>query len=91
MKTRFSLVREYSHGKTFDEAVTKLFKGGLMNGSFEMVQGINLEHARWRYPSWYSETYHEAAVIYIVTEKYNEKYDEWTVDFSEGIEVIPCQ
>ena len=89
MKTRLSVVSEYSHGNTFEDAVANLFENGLMDGSYKIAEAESREQARRDYHSWYSEVHHEAEVSYIVTEKYDEDYDEWLVDYSEGIEVLP--
>ena len=51
MKSRLSVVTEYSKGRNFEEAEVK----------------------------------------YIVAENYDEEDDEWYIDFSEGIEILPCQ
>ena len=91
MKSRISVVIEYSSGKTFDEAVTNLFKNGLMNGSYKTFRVIDRGQARKFFRSCYHEIRRESEVKYIVTEKYDEEYDEWYVDYSEGIEVLPCQ
>ena len=88
MKTRLSVVTEYSHGRNFEEAVANLFKGGLMNGRYKIEEIESREQARRRCKSWFCINMHEAEVKYIVTEKYDVEYDEWFVDYSEGIEVI---
>ena len=91
MKSRLSVVSEYSEGKTFDEAVKNLFKNGLMNGSYKTGRVIDRDQARKFFRSCYHEISRETEVKYIVTEKYDEEYDEWYVDYSEGIEILPCQ
>ena len=88
MKKRLSVVTEYSKGKSFEEAVAKLFKNGLMNGSYKIAEVENREQARKLCKSWFCINMHEAEVKYIVVEKYDEEYDEWFVDYSEGIEVL---
>lgn len=92
MKARLSVVSEYSEGRTFEDAVANLFQNGLMNGSYKLFEGVDSrEQARRGFRSWYNPVIGEAEVKYIVVETYNEKYDEWEVDYSEGIEVLPCQ
>ena len=90
MKSRLSVVSEYSRGKTFEAAVANLFKYGLMNGSYKTVHVKDRKQAQRFFRSWYHEISREAEVRYIVTEKYDEEYDEWEVDYSAGVEVLPC-
>jgi len=92
MKRRLSVVSEYSKGKTFEEAVENLFfKNGMMNGSYSTVQVIDRKQAQMFFRSWFCETHQEGEVKYIVSEIYDEEYEEWFVDFSEGIEILPCR
>ena len=90
MKSRIIVVTEYSHGRTFEDAVENLSKKGLMIGSYTTAEVESREQARRDYHSWYSEVHHEAEVAYIVTEKYDEEYGKWLVDYSAGVEVLPC-
>ena len=90
MKSGIIVVSEYSKGKTFEEAVENLFKNGMMHGSYSTVRVIDRKQAQMFFRSWFSEIHQEGEVKYIVTEKYDEDYEEWFVDFSEGIEVLPC-
>jgi hypothetical protein len=90
MKARLSVVYEYSKGRNFEEAVTNLFKNGLMNGSCSTVRVIDREQAKILFRSCYHAISREAVVTYIVTEKYDEEDDEWKVNYTEGIEVLPC-
>ena len=90
MKSGIIVVSEYSKGKTFEEAVENLFKNGMMRGSYSTVRVIDRKQAQMFYRSWFCEIHQEGEVKYIVTEKYDEEYEEWFVDFSEGIEVLPC-
>ena len=90
MKSRIKVISECSRGKTFEEAVANLFKNGFMKGSYSTVRVIDRNQAQM-FRSWFCEVFNEAEVSYIVTEKYCEEYDEWFVDFSEGIEILPCR
>ena len=90
MKARLSVVTEYSKGRNFEEAVKNLFKNGLMNGSYKTVCVKDSKQAQRFFRSWYHEISREAEVRYIVTEKYDEENDEWKVDYSSGVEVLPC-
>ena len=90
MKSRIKVISEYSRGKTFEDAVKNLFKNGLMNGSYSTVRMIDRKQAQMFFRSWFCEIHQEGEVKYIVTEKYDEECEEWFVDFSEGIEVLPC-
>ena len=92
MKSRITVISEYSRGKTFEEAVENLFfKNGMMNGSYSTVQVIDREQAQMFFRSWFCEAHQEGEVKYIVTERYDEEYEEWFVDFSEGVEILPCR
>ena len=92
MKSRITVISEYSRGKTFEEAVENLFfKNGMMNGSYSTVRVIDRKKAQMFYRSWFCEIHQEGEVKYIVTEMYDEEYEEWFVDFSEGIEILPCR
>lgn len=91
MKTRLSIVMEYSKGRNFEEAVTNLFKDGLMNGNYILTTTIDRELSRSVVKSVYFDILNEALVKYIVVENYDEEYDEWYVDYTEGIEILPCQ
>ena len=91
MKSRIKVISEYSRGKNFEEAVANLFKNGIMNGSYSTVRVIDRKQAQMFFRSWFCEIHQEGEVKYIVTEKYDEEYDEWWVDYSEGIEILPCQ
>ena len=91
MKAGIIIVSEYSKGRNFEEAVANLFKNGLMNDFYITCEVESREQARRDYHSCYSEICQAAAVNYIVTEKYNEDNDEWWVDYTEGIEILPCQ
>lgn len=91
MKTRIRIISEYSRGKTFEEAVENLFKNGLMTGSYSTVRVIERKQAQMFFRSWFCEIHQEGEVKYIVTEKYDEEKGEWRVDFTEGIEILPCQ
>lgn len=91
MKTRFSVVMEYSKGRTFEEAVVNLFKNGLMNGSYIITPTIDREFAHSVFKSFYFDILNEALVKYLVVENYDEEDDEWYVDYTEGIEILPCQ
>ena len=90
MKSRIKVICEYSRGKTFEEAVENLFKNGLMNGSYSTVRVIDRKQARCFFRSWFCEIHQEGEVKYIVVEKYDDEHEEWFVDFSEGIEILPC-
>ena len=90
MKARLYVVSEYPDGHTFEDAVANLFKNGLMNDFYITSVVESREQARRDYHSCYSKICQVAAVNYIVTEKYNEDNDEWWVDYTEGIEVLPC-
>ena len=90
MKTRLSVITEYSKGRTFDEAVDILFRGGLMNGSYKIAEVESREQARKLCKSWFCMNMHEAEVKYIVTVKQDEEGGERWVDYTEGIEVLPC-
>lgn len=91
MKSRIIVVTEYSRGKTFEEAVANLFKNGLMNGNYSTVRMIDREKARMFFRSWFCEIHQEGEVKYIVTEKYDEEKGERWIDYTEGIEILPCQ
>lgn len=91
MKSRLFVVTEYSKGRTFDEAVDILFREGLMNGSYSAIRMRDREQARRFYCSWFNKKYREAEVKYIIVEKYDEEYEQWLIDYSEGIEILPCQ
>ena len=92
MKARLSVVSEYSEGRNFEESVANLFENGLMNGSYKVFEDVTTrKEARRGFCSWYNPVFGEAEVKYIVVETYDEEYDEWSVDYSEGIEVLPCQ
>ncbi len=91
MKTRIRLISEYSRGKTFEEAVENLFKNGLMTGSYSTVRLIDCEQARMFLRSWFCEIHQMGEVKYIVVETYDEEHDEWEVDYSAGVEVLPCR
>ena len=91
MKSGILVVSEYSKGRNFEEAVENLFKNGMMRGSYSAVRVIDRKQAQMFYRSWFCEIHQEGEVKYIVTEKYDEEYEEWFVDFSEGIEVLPCR
>ena len=90
MKTRLSVVMEYSKGRNFEEAVANLFKNGLMNGSYKIAEVETREQARKLCKSWFCIAQHEAEVKYIIVETYDEEHEQWLIDFSEGIEVLPC-
>lgn len=90
MKTRLSVLMEYSRGRTFEEAVANLFTNGLMNGIYNQIEVVDREQAQL-FRSWFHEISREAEVKYIVTEKYDEEKGEWYVDYTEGIEILPCQ
>ena len=91
MKAGIIVVFEYSKGRNFEEAVTNLFKAGLMNGTFIITPTIDREHARSVFKSVYFDVLNEALVKYLVVENYEEEYDEWYVDYTEGIEILPCR
>lgn len=91
MKTRIRIISEYSRGKTFEEAVENLFKNGLRNGSYSAVRVIDREQAQMFFRSWFCEIHQEGEVKYIVVEKYDEEKGEWWVDYTEGIEILPCR
>lgn len=90
MKSRLSVITEYSRGRTFAEAVYSLFYNGLMNGTYSQIEVVDIEQARL-FHSWYLPISREAEVKYIITEKYDEEKGEWWVDYTEGIEILPCQ
>ena len=93
MKSGIIIVSEYSKGRNFEEAVANLFKNGLMNGKYSTVRVIDRKQAQMFFHSWFCEIHQEGEVKYIVTVKYDEEYDEWDewkVDYSEGVEVLPC-
>ena len=93
MKTRLAVISEYSKGRTFDEAVDNLIETdrGLMNGSFKKVEVSDRDRARRFFHSWFNEIIGEGEVKYIIVETYDEDYGEWRVDYSAGVEVLPCQ
>ena len=91
MKTRLSVVMEYSKGRTFEEAVVNLFKNGLMNGSYVITPTLDREQSRSVFKSFYFDILNEALVKYIVVENYDEEDDEWYVDYTEGVEILLCQ
>ena len=91
MKAGIIVVSEYSKGRHFEDAVENLFKNGMMRGSYSAVRVIDRKQAQMFYRSWFCKIHQEGEVKYIVTEKYDEEYEEWFVDFSEGIEVLPCR
>ena len=91
MKSGIFVVSEYSKGRNFEEAVANLFKNGLMNGKYSTVRVIDRKQAQMYFRSWFCEIHQEGEVKYIVTEIYDEEYEEWLVDFSEGIEILPCR
>ena len=81
---------EYSKGRSFEEAVKNLFKDGLMEGLYIITPTIDREYTRSAFKSVYFDILNEALVKYIVVENYDEEYDEWYVDYTEGIEILPC-
>ena len=91
MKSRLSVITEYSKGRTFAEAVDILFRNGLMNGSYERVRVIYRECARQFFRSCYYETIREAEVKYIIVETYDEEHEQWLINYSAGVEVLPCR
>ena len=91
MKSRIKVISEYSRGKTFEEAVANLFKNGLMNGSYSTIRVIDRKQAQMFFRSWFCEIHQEGEVKYIVTEIYDEAFGKWVVDYTEGIEILPCQ
>ena len=91
MKSRIRIITEYSGGKTFEDAVANLFENGLMNGGYKIEEVETREKARRFCKSWFCLNMHEAEVKYIVTEKYDEERCEWWVDYTEGIEILPCR
>ena len=91
MKSGILVVSEYSKGRNFEEAVANLFKNGLMNGKYSTVRIIDRKQAQMFFRSWFCEIHQEGEVKYIVTVKYDEDSDEWRVDYSAGVEVLPCQ
>ena len=90
MKTRLCVISEYSKGRSFAEAVDILFRNGLMNGSYNRVRMIDRECARQFFRSCYYETIREAEVKYIIVETYDEEHEQWLIDYSAGVEVLPC-
>ena len=91
MKSGILIVSEYSKGRNFEEAVANLFKNGLMNGKYSTVRMTDRKKAQMFFCSWFCEIHQEGEVKYIVTERYDEEYEEWFVDFSEGVEILPCR
>ena len=91
MKSGILIVSEYSKGRNFEEAVENLFKNRMMHGSYSTGRAIDRKQAQMFYRSWFCEIHQEGEVKYIVTERYDEEYEEWFVDFSEGIEILPCR
>ena len=91
MKSRLSVVMEYAKGRNFEEAVTNLFKEGLMGDSYIITPTIGREYTRSVFKSVYFDVQNEALVKYIVVENYDEEYGEWYVDYTEGIEILPCR
>ena len=91
MKTRIRVISEYSKGRSFEEAVDILFREGLMHGSYKAVRMIDREQARNFFRSWFNEVHREAEVKYIVVETYDEEHEQWLIDYSEGIEILPCR
>ena len=91
MKSGIIVVSEYSKGRNFEEAVANLFKNGLMNGKYSTVRVIDRKQAQMFFRSWFCEIHQEGEVKYIVTEIYDEVFGEWVVDYTEGIEILPCQ
>lgn len=91
MKTRIRIISEYSKGRSFEEAVDILFREGLMHGRYKAVRMIDREQARKFFRSWFNEVHREAEVKYIVVETYDEEHEQWLIDYSEGIEILPCQ
>ena len=91
MKSRIFVISEYSKGRSFEEAVDILFRVGLMNGSYNAVRVIDREQARNFFRSWFNVVHREAEVKYIVVETYDEEHEQWLIDYSEGIEILPCQ
>ena len=90
MKSGILVVSEYSKGRNFEEAVANLFKNGLMNGKYSTVRMINRERARQSFHSCYYETLREAEVKYLIVETYDEEHEQWLIDYSAGVEVLPC-
>ena len=91
MKSRLSVITVYSKGRSFAEAVDILFRNGLMNGGYNRVRMISRERARQLFRSCYYETLQEAEVKYILVEVYDEEHEQWLIDYSEGIEILPCR
>ena len=92
MKSRITVISEYSRGKTFEEAVENLFfKNGMMNGSYSTVQVIDRKQAQMFFRSWFCKIHQEGEVKYIVTVKYDEESGERWIDYTEGIEILPCR
>ena len=93
MKTRLAVISEYSKGRTFDEAVGNLIETnrGLMNGSFNKVEVSDRDRARRFFHSWFNEIIGEAEVKYIIVETYDEEHEQWLIDYSAGVEVLPCR
>ena len=93
MKTRLAVISEYSKGRTFEEAVDNLIETnrGLMNGGFKKLEVPVREMARRFFHSWFCERHQEAEVKYIIVEVYDEGHEQWLIDYSAGVEVLPCQ
>ena len=92
MTSRITVISEYSRGKAFEEAVENLFfKNGMMNGSYSTVQVIDRKQAQMFFRSWFCEMHQEGEVKYIVTVKYDEESGERWVDYTEGVEILPCR
>ena len=91
MKSGILIVSEYSKGRNFEEAVANLFKNGLMNGKYSTVRMIDRKQAQMFFRSWFCEIHQEGEVKYIVTVKYDEESGERWIDYTEGIEILPCR
>ena len=90
MKSGILVVSEYSKGRNFEEAVANLFKNGLMKGKYSTVRVIDRKQAQMFFRSWFCEIHQEGEVKYIVVEKYDEEHEQWLIDYSAGVEVLPC-
>ena len=91
MKSGILVVSEYSKGRNFEEAVANLFKNGLMNGKYSIVRVTDRKQAQMFFRSWFCEIHQEGEVKYIVTVKYDEESGERWVDYTEGVEILPCR
>ena len=92
MKSRITVISEYSRGKTFEEAVENLFfKNGMMNGSYSTVHIIHPKQAQMFFRTWFCVIHQEGEVKYIVTVKYDVDSGERWGDNTEGREVGPGQ